>query len=357
LQLVGKIANKRMSQIDKKTSGRRTIDNGSLKLHRDRIVGMLSCWWGEVGWQLPRATTRDELLSALQPLKDHPDRHEINRLLLPSSKSATAEEIREQRRQNESAIKIMYEDQPKQRSALDIFTQTQMALDQALPAQMEAVNALIAQRKGELEAANTAYEDACSLQLDVAKELDEIEAGYAQDELLMFIKSRFIEAKKKFARNPENLANAIAGLPLAPTVPFMGAWQSYVRCSKLECDQHHRFQLFETIQSIWNKSRKSPVPLLKFFHQEITSLQKTVTVTKVDPITGEEFKDKALNMIRHALENDWPIWKLAIRKSFEFQVEIERVPFLICANFTKVQRDPGTQVALVLEESENSKTR
>lgn len=57
-------------------------------------------------------------------------------------------------------------------------------------------------------------------------------------------------------------------------------------------------------------------------------------------------------MVRYVLEHDWPIWKLAISKSFELQVEIQRVPFLICANFTKVQTDPGTSVALVLDEAD-----
>ena len=123
----------------------------------------------------------------------------------------------------------------------------------------------------------------------------------------------------------------------------------------MKCEPHHRFQLFETIQSIWKKSRKSGVPLLELFPQETAAMQKTFTVRNIDPITGEEFEDKTLNMIRYTLENDWPIWRLAIRKSFEFQVEIERLPFLICANFTKVQSDPGTPVALVLEETKNRK--
>lgn len=315
---------------------------------------MLSCWWGEVGWQLPRATTRSELLAALDPLKDHPDRYDINRLLLASKESATAEEIRKQRKQNESAIKQLYEGQHKQRSCMDVFTQTQMVLGQASPSQAEQVKSRIAERKADLEAANAAYDDACRMQRDLAKKLDEMEAGYAQDELLVFIKTRFIDPEKKYARNPENLANAIAGLPLCPTVPFMGAWQSYVRCSSLDCEPHHRFELFETLQSIWRKSRKSNLPLLEFFRQKITALSKTKTVKKVDPITGEEFEDKALNMIRHVLVNDWTVWALAIRKSFEFQVEIERVPFMICANFTKVQSDPGTHVALVLGATEKN---
>jgi hypothetical protein len=344
-----------MTKTNKKnSSGRRTVDNPSLKLHRDRIVGMLSCWWGEVGWQLPRATTRKELLAALEPLKDHSDKYDINRLLLASTETATAEEIREQRKRNEFAIEKMHEAQDKQRSCLDLFSQAQMVLGHALPAQVDGVKARISQREGEMQAANKTYEDACALQRDIAKELDEMEAGYAQDELLMFIKIRFIERKKKYARNPENLASAIAGLPLCPTIPFMGAWQSYVRCSKLDSDPHHRFQLFETLQSIWRKSRKSKLPLLEFFQQEITALQKTKMVKKVDPISGEEFDDKAQNMIRYLLVKDWPIWALAIRKSFEFQVETERLPFMICANFTKVQRDPGTSVALVLGATENN---
>jgi hypothetical protein len=344
-----------MAKTNTKTSaGRPTVDDPSLTLHRDRIVGMLSCWWGEVGWQLPRATTRNELLVALEPLKDHSDKYDINRLLLASTETATAEEIRDQRKRNEFAIEKMHEAQDKQRSSLDLFSQAQMVLGHALPAQVDAVKARISERRAELQAANRAYEDACALQRDIAKKLDEMEAGYAQDELLVFIKTRFIEKKKKYARSSENLANAIAGLPLCPTIPFMGAWQSYVRCSKLDCEPHHRFQIFEMLQSTWRKSRKSEVPLLEFFRQEIAALPKTKIVKKVDPITGEEFDDKDLNMIRYVLVNDWPIWALAIRKSFEFQVEIERVPFMICANFTKVQRDPGTSVALVLGATEKN---
>jgi hypothetical protein len=346
-----------MTRTNEKTSaGRPTVDDPSLKLHRDRIVGMLSCWWGEVGWQLPRATTRNELTEALEPLKDHPDKYDINRLLLATTESATAEEIREQRKRNEFAIVKMYDAQEKQRSFLDVFNKTQNVLGQALPAQVDAVKARISEQQAEVQAANRACEDACALQQDIGRKLDEMEAGYAQDELLMFIKTRFIEGKKKYARNPENLANAIAGLPLCHSIPFMGAWQSYVRCSKLDSERHHRFQVFETLQSIWRKSRESKLPLLEFFRHEITGLSKTKMVKKVDPITGEEFEDKALNMIRQVLVDGWPVWALAIRKSFEFQVEIERVPFMICANFTKVQRDPGTSVALVLgtaEENEN----
>ncbi len=180
-----------------------------------------------------------------------------------------------------------------------------------------------------------------------------MEAGFAQDELLMFIDSRFI--KGRYARNPENLANAIAGLPFTYGVNFMGVWQSYARCSKLNCSPHHRFQVFETIQSIWKKSHKSKLPTLEFFYQEIAALPKTIKL--VDPITKKESENKTENGVRSYLLNYWPIWRLAIEKSLESPVEQDRTPFLICANFTNVQKDPKTSVYMVLGATEKTKSK
>jgi hypothetical protein len=332
------------------SAGRPTIEDHLLIAQRIVIHDMLSCWWGEIGWQLPRATTREELRASLGPLNGHADRNRINRLLVPTMVSADAEEIREAREANKELIAIIYETQDRQRVCTDFLGQAQMALGQATPNQRDAVKAEISKRQADLGEANKKHRSACDDQARFQNEIDLMEAGFAQDELLKFIDKRFV--KGKYARNPRNLADAIAGLPWAYGIHFLGAWQSYARCSKIDCPPHPRFQLFETIQSIWNKSRKSTLPLLEFFQHEISTLQKTKTVKKLDPITGEEFNDKELNWVRHTLENDWPIWKLAIRKSFEFQVEIERVPFLICANFTKVQQDPRTPVALVLGETD-----
>src|SRR6266849_3498338 len=242
-----------MNRKTKNTSaGRPTVDDFWLSTHRDSLVDMLSCWWGEVGWQLPRASTREELWVALGPVREHPNRHRISRLLLVSSESATAEQIREKRKTNEEAIKDIYEAQARQRKCLDAVTLAEMAKGQASPEQMKEVEVQVSRRKDELKAANTAYDAACAAQQAIATQLDQMEAGYAQDQLLMFIDRRFINGK--YARTPLNFANAVAGLPYMQGVDFMGAWQSYVRCSKLPCVPHHRFQLFETVQSIWKKS-------------------------------------------------------------------------------------------------------
>jgi hypothetical protein len=353
LQQMGKISPLAMNR--KATAGRPTVDDPSLTHHRKVIADMLSCWWGEVGWQLPRATSREKLRAALDPLREHPDKYRIGRLLNVSADFADAEQIREQRQANGSAIRQMYSAQETQRVCEDLARQAQMALGQASPAQVEAVKVQVQKRQAEAEAAKRTYEQACAGLPGLTKKLDEMEAAYAQDELLMFIDARFISGKRKYARTPENLANAMAGLPFAYDVPFMGAWQSYVRCSKLYCAPHHRFRQFEAIQSIWKKSIQSKIPTAEFFYQEIAALPQTVVVKAVDPITNEEFATKAENPLRSGLEDFWSIWRLAIEKSLESTAEPDRVPFLICANFTVIQRDPKTSVLLVLEGADKTK--
>jgi hypothetical protein len=354
LQLVGKFLDWLMNRKTESTSaGRPTVDDQSLSTHRNSIVDMLSCWWGEIGWQLPRATTREELRTALAPLTDHPNRYRISRLLLVSSGSATAEEIREERQAYEKVIGQIYEADARQRERRELVRQTQMALGQASPEQTEAVKAQVSKREAELQAAINEYDGACAAQRELEKRLDQMEACFAQDELLKFIETRLI--KGRYARNPRNLADAMAGLPYTQGVRFMGAWQSYARCSKLPCSPHFRFQVFETIQSIWKKAHKSKLPTVDFFHQEVTALPKIVALKTVDQLTEKEVENKVGNTARSHLLDNWAIWNLAIKKSLASQVEPERMPFLICANFTEVQKDPKTSVAIVLGAAENTK--
>ena len=93
LQLLGKFFDWLMKRKAKNpNAGRPTLDDPSLIAQRTVINDMFSCWWGEVGWQIVTATTREELRAALEPLKDHPDKNRINRLLLASTVSADGEE-------------------------------------------------------------------------------------------------------------------------------------------------------------------------------------------------------------------------------------------------------------------------
>src|SRR5208337_245420 len=49
--------------------GRPTVDDGTLSADRDALVLLLSVEWANVGWQLPKATTPEELRDVLAPLR------------------------------------------------------------------------------------------------------------------------------------------------------------------------------------------------------------------------------------------------------------------------------------------------
>lgn len=85
-------------------------------------------------------------------------------------------------------------------------------------------------RLTQLASANGASDEYRDKERDLRNDLTAKEAAFAQTELAEFI------AKEKYARNPLQLANVMAGLPHL-------TWeQSYTRCSKLKCTGWPNFQ-------------------------------------------------------------------------------------------------------------------
>ena len=355
LQLVGKFLDWRLSRKAENTGvGRPTIEDQYLSGNRDALVDMLACWWAEVGWQLTRtATTREKLREALEPLKEHFHRHLLSRLLLPGSDRATADEIRDQRRLYGETIGNMYDADEKERKCRDLVQEAESAVSQVSPEYREAVEKQLSKRKAEWEAAKKEVNSSRQAQQAQQEKLDRMEASYAQDELLMFIDKRFI--KGRYARNPLNLANAMAGLPFSQGVPFLGVWQSYARCSKLPCTlwPHHRFMVFETIESLWKGSQKSGFAVVEFFRQGIRALPKTVPLKTPQSLALGVEHAKSENLVRSYLVDNWKYLRLAIISSLESPpAEAERMPYIIGTNFAKIQRNPKTAVDLVLAAAE-----
>src|SRR5216117_2973706 len=96
-----------------KQAGRPTVDDGRLGGDRDALVWLLSVGWGDIGWQLERASTPQELREALEPLREHACGHLVARFLRPTSISVTAKEIREDRKVLRKAIENLREAQTR----------------------------------------------------------------------------------------------------------------------------------------------------------------------------------------------------------------------------------------------------
>lgn len=98
------------------------------------------------------------------------------------------------------------------------------------------------------------------------RQLSKQEAFVFQFELLKFLKS-----KDRYAIEPRQLADSLAGLPT------MNWRQSYVRCSKMPYDSepHLHFRVLQVIREVWNMR---PKPMLaspaQFFRAKLKGLPK-----------------------------------------------------------------------------------
>jgi len=331
-------------EADAPKLGRRTIDDGWLSANRDALVNILSWRWTDIGWQLTTATTREELRQALQAVKDHPDRHLIARLLRPTKNTTTsAGQIRKKRLAHGEAVKCMNDAQTNCNKCMNGCREVEVAMSQAKPEQIDFIQREFLNRRAECQEAQNQLRAAKAAESMLEEELLNEEAAFAQDELLTFIK------KGKYALHPLNLANAMAGLPYATSVPFVGVWQSHARCSKLECSgwPSYGYQVFKTIDSIWKDSERSSISRLELFQEEIKALPKTVRTR----IPGETKFQKADNYVRTYLSENWWYLQHAIEKSVQITDDPRPMPFIICSTFNELLGSARTAADLVMAEA------
>ena len=205
---------------DKKGPGRPTIKDYWLSSNRDRLVDMLSSHWPVIGWQLTTADTREKIRQAFHPVKDHADNQLFSRLLRSTTLNAGASEIRRERQTVRDAAARRFRARDTCDKCINACREIEIAMDQARPNQIEYVQREFYRRRTECQSAQDQLREASVTERNLENELADAEAAFAQDQLLEFIK------EKKYALHPFNLGNAMAGLPYARDVEFIGAWVS-----------------------------------------------------------------------------------------------------------------------------------
>jgi hypothetical protein len=322
--------------------GRHTIDPGWLSGNRDALLNMFAFGWPEIGWQLAAAANRDALRLALQPLKDHTNRQYINRLLKETSARGDQHEIRKKRLVFGEAVEQMCEAQSHCSNCVSRCRDIEAAMIQATADQSKILLPQFSRRRMECQAAQDQSRSKTEMQLNLENDLVDEEAAYAQDQLLIFV------GKRKYAFHPLNLANAIAGLPFAIGVPFMGVWQSHARCSKMKSSgwPNYRYEVFKTIESAWEHSSSSTEPITEFFESTIRSLPKIVF--QEHPQMG---RHKIENYVRIFLCENWWHLQRAIKKSLETKDDPRPPFFVIASNLDKFVGEPKTHADLAVAEA------
>src|SRR5262249_38936725 len=84
--------------------GRPTLRDDELIEIRNGVLWLLSVKWPYIGWELPKATTEEELRLALEPLRGHPHEYLVPSFLHPTPIASSAEEIRVLRKSRGEAI-------------------------------------------------------------------------------------------------------------------------------------------------------------------------------------------------------------------------------------------------------------
>jgi hypothetical protein len=319
--------------------GRPVLESETLAARRDSLVGLFSSWWAEIGWQLTRATTREELRQAFEPLPQNLT-NQVAPFVRPTSVIASGKDIRAARKAHIKPVERLHELQSIREACSKACQEAEWALHQAKLDQIELVRRAISKRRADYERAESELQLANDLEKRCEEHIFDCQAGFAQEELLKFIKKRFIEGS--YARNPLNLANAMAGLPYHYDEPFLGVWYSYARCSKLESDQwpNLHFQVFEELERIWKRyqgSSSSTLPT-EFFRQQIRALPNT---TK-----------KMTNLVRSHLVETWVDLQLAIEKSVASPPDDpNRMPFVIGTSFAKTKAEPKSFVDKIIADA------
>lgn len=335
----------------KRPRGRPAADKGRLWGDREALVGLLSAVWGDIGWELLQAKITAHIRKALEPLKSDSRQYLIGHFLRESSSQATAAGVRESA--SVSSRKHMQRmDALTHRDALrNDFDEVQLAHSQATPEQLTTIEPILRQRRAAFETAEMKLKTAEKQEEDAEAQLIDQEAGFAQNELLEFIRTG------KYAHNPLKLANAMAGIRCHTwdgMRVYAGCWQSYARCSKLECAiwPNYQFQRFEIIESIWNRGYKyQQLSTVQLFRQEILKLPKIIESRAMPlpfPVTEKEKKERLNGFVRSDLIENFRDLRLAIEESLRVTAHPKQIPFLILAHYTRNLAQPKSAVERVL---------
>jgi hypothetical protein len=188
---------------------------------RASVLDTIDRFWAQVGWELGKAKTVQQLRSAFQPISGSSG--QLQFFVRSSISQATPGSARMTQKKLGLLIarsRSSYEHQCKLQERLD---RAKNALPQATSDSQKAeIERLCRERQVNLQSFTAEYEKLQRDERELNDQLIDQLAYIAQHELLSFIRSR------RYSFNPVNLANAMAGLPT------MGWRQSFKRCLNLK---------------------------------------------------------------------------------------------------------------------------
>jgi hypothetical protein len=227
------------------------IKDLELQSIRDSLVTLLGDTWSEVGWNLQRIETREDVPGAFSPWKQEERPHALFRILLrqpqspeilwPSDCRAFGVKLDAIYREIGTLADMMRQFSEFQQHSRNSLDQADRALRAATAVdQQRSIVEERANRKRTLELAKDTYLWLNRYYQELNQTLNDGYAHFAHAEIIRFRNSH------RNRLNPWRIANAMAGLP------FLGYRQSIKRCSRFKREKAAglRYEIFRTIRRI-----------------------------------------------------------------------------------------------------------
>lgn len=203
-----------------KRRGRRTMLTGpEILARRETFVGVFEELWGEIAWELQRCKKESDLIRALSPLREIPFIQEVIAVFFQESKRrlpatiVRGVRIRLHRVQHDCA-----DSQISKEHAIAQLKDADEVLRQSPRRKYRVIKRERKKRRKEASLRTREWRELSGLKTELETKLRGLEAGFARQEILKFLRS------KRYELNPLSLANAFAGLP------YMG-WRQSMRRS------------------------------------------------------------------------------------------------------------------------------
>jgi hypothetical protein len=319
------------------------FSDDELRHRRDQLQGIFAAHWPIIGWNLQRARKHLHITDALRPLAslNHPT---VELLLLNSSKKPTPDGFSLLWQERKSLYSQMESAQSKLNDANAKVTEAREAFEQThnwFAASRDSYTLARKKRKptASFRKDRENWSRRCaSVQIELSrrersliqytekiggieKEIKEIEAHFAQTELLRFVLS------ERYVFTPLNFANAAAGLP------HLGWRRSFLRCARMEC------------------SGKASINYLIFEAVKII-------LEGASPMRGDEAASEIRRQIskRHRFESvreffgqDWPALERAVLAVWNSSIRAGARPYEIASMFIEALKAPRRAVNPLLD--------
>lgn len=301
------------------------LSDPQLQNRRGQLVQIFEGTWGEIGWELQKCKKADDLIRVFNPIAK-PESWVGNVMELfcrPCSEPASGTSLRRVRTELGTLAEPMRATDESHRRAKEQLQQVASVVSLAKARGRRIVKRALKRRRKEFWKTSQLYRGLHDHYGQLTKRLRHLEAAFARQELLRFLKSR------RYSLRPLALANAAAGLP------YMGWRQSMRRSTKTPyaIADGPMYQVFKAIRYLAaTATKKTPDGLVISFEDSIPSLPSRYGLAKTQ------------------LAETWFYLERALRQAYRTKPHPKAWPFEITKLYFKQLGSPKSQVDIVLAE-------